>query len=66
MIASRQILLFINKKDAISLIFKDILRFQNSSRAFSFFLQIFNSPETILLSKGNQSLKLYKLCFLGD
>jgi len=29
----------IDKKDAISLIFKDILCFQNSSRAFSSFFQ---------------------------
>ncbi len=66
MIANQQILLFIIKREPISLIFKDIFCFQKSSRAFSSFLQIFNSPATISLSKGNQSPKLHKTSFLGD
>ena len=65
MIASRQIWLFIIKKDAISLIFKDILRFKNSSKYISPILQIFKDSRNISLSKGNQSPKLYKMSFLG-
>jgi len=65
MIADQQILLFIDKINAISLIFKDILCFQSSSKSFSPIRQVFSSPETISLSKGNQSPKLYKTSFLG-
>ena len=39
MIAYPKKLLFINKKDDISLIFKDILCFHSSSRVFYSFLQ---------------------------
>lgn len=56
----------INKREVISLIFKDILCFQSCSKHISPILQIFNDSENISLSKGNQSPKLYKLCFLGD
>jgi len=66
MIANQQILLSIIKKDAISLIFKDIFCFHRSSEYFSPILQIFNAPGTILLSNGNQFPKLYKTSFLGD
>ncbi len=54
------------KREPISLLFKDIFCFQSSLKYFSPILQIFNAPETILLSKGNQPPKLYKTSFLGD
>lgn len=56
----------IGKKDALSLIFKDILCLQSFSKHISPILHIFNSQENIPLSKSNQSPKLYKIYFLGD
>ena len=56
----------IDKKDTISLIFKDILCFQSTSKHISPILQIFDGPGSVSLFQGYQSPKFYKLCFLGD
>jgi hypothetical protein len=65
MTVNQQKLQMIDKRDAISLIFKDILCSQNSSKYISPILQIFNDPGSVSISKGNQSPKLYKTAFLG-
>jgi len=51
---------FIEKKDAISLIFKDILCPQNSLKYFSPFFQIFDIPKSFFISQGNQSPNFIK------
>jgi len=54
MIADQQKSQIIIKREPISLEFKGILCFQNSSRAFSPILQIFNNSGSISISQGNQ------------
>jgi len=67
MIANQQKLQMIDKRDAISLIFKDILCSKNSSKYISPILQsILMPPGSVSLSNGNPSPKLYKTSFLGD
>lgn len=56
----------IDTREPFSLKFKSILCFQSNSKYISPILQIFNSPENISQSKGNQSLRFYKMYFLGD
>jgi len=55
MTSNQQKSYIIDKKDAISLIFKDIFCFQNSSKYFSPFLQMFDAPGSISIFQGNQS-----------
>ena len=57
---------FINKNRAPHLKSKDIFNIQYRQKAFSPIFQIFEDSRNISLSRGNQSLKLYKTSFLGD
>jgi len=45
----------IDKKNDISLMFKDIFCFQRSSKSYSPILQIFDNLGSISISQGNQS-----------
>jgi len=45
----------IYKKNAISLVFKDIFCFQRNSKSYSPILQIFDGPGSVSISQGNQS-----------
>ena len=55
MTAYQKKLHIINKRDALSLKFKDVLCFQSSLRYFFPILQIFDAPGSISLFQGNQS-----------
>ena len=66
MTLNRQKSQIIDKREAISPIFKDILRFQSRSRVFSPIRQVFKDSRNISLSTGNQSPNFYKMYFSGD
>ena len=60
MTVGQQILLFIIKREPISLIFKDIFCFQNSSKYSFPILQIFDGPGSVSYFQSNQSPILIK------
>jgi hypothetical protein len=55
MVSNQQKSQIIDKRDALSLKFKDVLCFQNGSIVFSPILQIFDEPGNVSFFQSNQS-----------